>query len=339
MKELKNIMMTGLIMLVSSAILISCNGYQKDKIEVSNAPSDAVEVVKEIDSSDINGYDAGDFSMPENEDIEDHDESVQASAEEITASDPGKNAAISNATLPSPELNTPKKPMPIAEDENPKSTAPVLDHSTWDRLLKKHVDAAGDVHYSNFLEDKDTLNKYLEYLAKNPPTNSDSKNERLAYYINLYNAATVKLILDNYPVKSIKDIKNPWERSWVQVGDKQLSLGQIENDILRKMNEPRIHFAINCASYSCPKMISEAFTASKMGAQLERTTREFIRDEKRNKLSAELAQLSNIFDWYKDDFVKNGSLIDYINPYSGVEIAPNAKVTYLTYDWSLNDAK
>lgn len=215
----------------------------------------------------------------------------------------------------------------------------VLSHAAWNTLLKKYVDRAGNVDYGNFKSDAAALDSYLKYLAENVPMDGAPKNERLAYYINLYNAATVKLILDHYPVKSIKDIRSPWDKEWVEVGDEKLSLGHIEHKILRKMNEPRIHFAINCASYSCPKLMNDAFIAAKMESQLEEATQGFIQDTMRNRISAGELGLSNIFKWYKRDFTESGSLIDYIKPYTEVSIHEDADIDYLNYDWSLNEKK
>lgn len=213
------------------------------------------------------------------------------------------------------------------------------DHSKWNSLLIKYVNKKGDVDYKSFLGDISALNAYLDDLAANSPEKDWSKNEKLAYYINLYNAATVKLILDNYPTKSIKDIKNPWGKDWVKTGDGKISLGDIEHKILRKMNEPRIHFAINCASFSCPKLLNKAFTASKMEAQLEQVTLDFVNDKTRNSISEEKMRLSNIFKWYKKDFTENGSLVDYIKPYTKVEINSGTSIGYLKYDWNLNEIK
>ncbi|MCB0464964.1 MAG: DUF547 domain-containing protein, partial [Aequorivita sp.] len=134
-----------------------------------------------------------------------------------------------------------------------------VDHSQWDKLLKKYVNNAGFLDYKGFKNDRQKLDDYLKMLSEKEPTNDWSVQELLAYYINLYNAATVKLIVENYPVKSIKDIDGAWTKGRVTVGNKELSLGGIENGILRKMNEPRIHFAVNCASISCPKLMNEAY--------------------------------------------------------------------------------
>lgn len=212
-----------------------------------------------------------------------------------------------------------------------------IDHSKWDILLKRHVDDAGNVNYKSFAKDIKLLQNYLDYLAMNLPTDGAAKPQKLAYYINLYNAATVKLILDNYPTKSIKDIKNPWGKDIVQMGDEKISLGDLEHRILRKMDEPRIHFAINCASYSCPKLLNTAFTATNLEKLLEQTAKDFINDPKRNVLTKEKASLSEIFNWYKKDFTKNGSLIDYLNQYAAQKLTSNTKISYLNYNWGLNE--
>ncbi|KAA3620896.1 MAG: DUF547 domain-containing protein [Flavobacterium sp.] len=214
----------------------------------------------------------------------------------------------------------------------------IVDHSSWDKLLKKYVDTNGMVDYKGFQQDENALNAYLEMLSKSQPTESWNVEELLAYYINTYNAYTVKLILDNYPVKSIKDISGPWTSAIVPIGDKTLSLGGIENGILRKMNEPRIHFAINCASISCPKLLNEAFTASKIEDQLDRATKEFINSDK-NDINGSNAKLSSIFDWYRKDFIVHGEVdvISYINRYTTQRINKTASITYKNYNWNLNE--
>ena len=212
-------------------------------------------------------------------------------------------------------------------------------HSEWDALLKKHVNTTGDVNYKAFKADSDKLDAYLSFMGKNPIAENASKNEKLAYYINLYNAGTVQLILENYPTKSIKDISRPWDKDWVTIGNDKYSLGDIEHKILRKMNEPRIHFAINCASYSCPKLLNEAFTAAQMETQLEASATAFINDPKRNKIGAEEAQISEIFKWFKKDFTTEGSLKTYINKYADSKLLPKTKIKYLDYNWSLNESK
>lgn len=214
----------------------------------------------------------------------------------------------------------------------------IVDHSIWDGLLKKHVDKNGLVDYKGFQKDKAMLDEYLTMLSQHEPDDSWSVQELLVYYINTYNAYTVDLILDNYPVKSIKDINGPWTRGIVPIGDTDLSLGGIENGILRKMNEPRIHFAINCASFSCPKLQNEAYTISKIDQQLDKAASEFINSDK-NNIDSLKAELSSIFDWYRKDFIINGEVdvIGYINKYSKTKIKPGATISYKNYDWNLNE--
>jgi hypothetical protein len=213
-----------------------------------------------------------------------------------------------------------------------------LDHSQWDDLLKKHVDKDGLVNYKGFLEDRVALDSYLQMLSAQQPNEQWSVQELLAYYINLYNAYTVDLIVDNYPVKSIKNINGPWTRGIVPIGKNNLSLGGIENGVLRKMNEPRIHFAINCASISCPILLNEAYTAAKINEQLDKAVAGFINGNK-NEINAANPKLSSIFDWYSKDYKVNGTtnVIAYINQYSEVKIKPNTILSYLEYDWNLNE--
>lgn len=214
-----------------------------------------------------------------------------------------------------------------------------VDYSTWDKLLKKYVDKDGNVDYGNFQSELGLLNSYLEQQTKNPVSEYDTNESKLVYYINLYNAATVKLILDNYPISSIKDLKGPWNKQVITIRGKQLSLGDIEHNILRKMDEPRIHFAINCASYSCPKLLNEAFTVEQLEEQLEKTARNFINDPNKNILKKEQTKLSQIFKWYKKDFTETMSLMDYINQYSTIKMAKDTDIEYTNYDWSLNESK
>lgn len=212
-----------------------------------------------------------------------------------------------------------------------------VDHTAWDILLKKYVDDKGNVNYKEWKTEKGELIDYLDYLAKNPISNTAEKEEQLAYYINLYNAGTVQLILENYPLKSIKNIFRPWGKDRLMIGDDNYSLSEIEHGILRRMNEPRIHFAINCASFSCPKLINEAYVASKMDEQLEAATFQFINDSTKNNITGNSVQLSRIFKWYKGDFDQQKSLVDYLNVYSNIKIKLDAEIDFLTYDWSLNE--
>ena len=218
-----------------------------------------------------------------------------------------------------------------------KSSAKPLNHQNWNALLQKHVSSKGNVDYKGFRKDAKELQLYLDELAANVPQKTDTKEAVLAYWINAYNAYTVKLILDNYPVKSIKDIKDPWGKKFFTLGSKKYSLEEIEHEILRKMNEPRIHFAINCASFSCPNLLNEAFVASKLDKQLETAAKSFVTDKSKNTIAADKVEISKIFDWFSDDFKTNGTIIDFLNKYSIIKINKNAKVKYKEYNWNLNE--
>lgn len=213
-------------------------------------------------------------------------------------------------------------------------------HNAFSKVLTKHVSNQGWVNYDQLVDEKSSVSDYLAFLSNNVPKESASKDVKLSFYINLYNAATLFLVVDNYPVQSIKDIgglfQSPFKLKFILLGEEIYSLDDIEKGILIPINEPRIHFAINCASYSCPKLLSEAFEASTLDSQLEKVTKEFINSNE-NKITSSLLQLSKIFQWYKSDFeTDNQTLIDFLNQYSNIKILPNAKISYQSYNWDLN---
>lgn len=234
-------------------------------------------------------------------------------------------------------IESPNKVIPLPPKPPKQGSLATFSHSRWNTLLQKHVSDQGNVNYQQFKNDKTTLAVYIDALSENVPTDSWSKQEKLAYWINAYNALTVDLILRNYPIKSIKDIKNPWEQRLWKLGKKWYNLDEIEHQILRKMDEPRIHFAIVCASYSCPKLQNKAFTADNLEAQLTNATQVFLNDSKRNEISLNNLKLSKIFKWFSKDFKQNGSLIDFINKYTETNISKDAKISFKDYNWDLND--
>lgn len=231
-----------------------------------------------------------------------------------------------------------------------KTVANAPSHEIWNELTKKHVRENGMVDYKGFLADKAKLQVYLDLLSNNAPDKSKwSREEQLAYWINAYNAFTIKLIIDNYPLESIQDlhptfkipgVNTVWHKKFFKIGGEEASLDQIEHDILRKeFDEPRIHFAINCASFSCPPLRNEAFTADKLEKQLVEMATQFINDNNRNQISTNEAEVSKIFSWFTKDFTKKGSLREYLNKYSKVKLKEDADIDYMDYDWSLNDIK
>ena len=219
----------------------------------------------------------------------------------------------------------------------PKSEAAVINHATWNTLLQKNVSKNGTVNYKGFQKDGKALSTYLSELAASVPTKSWSRNATLAYWINAYNAYTVKLIVDNYPTKSIKNLNDPWGKKFIVLAGKNYSLEGIENEILRKMDEPRIHFAINCASVSCPNLLNEAFTDAKLEQQLKAVSKSFINDKTKNTITANKIEVSKIFDWFAGDFKSKGGVINFLNDYSNTKISSNAQVNFKEYDWNLNE--
>lgn len=215
-------------------------------------------------------------------------------------------------------------------------TAKKADHSAWDQLLRKYVSQTGTVNYKGFKSDQKALEVYLKELRENPVQENWTKAEKMAYWINAYNAFTIQLIVDNYPVSSIMDLYGgkAWDVEWIELGNKKYTLNNIENDILRpKYKDARIHFAVNCAAQSCPPLLNRAWTAANLERYFEQQAKSFINNSRYNKLSSDAVQISKIFEWYAGDF---GNIVDYLNKYAEVKINKNAKVSYLEYDWKLN---
>ncbi|MEM7600999.1 MAG: DUF547 domain-containing protein [Verrucomicrobiota bacterium] len=219
-----------------------------------------------------------------------------------------------------------------------------FDHSDFDSLLKRYVDSKGQVNYATLKSNRAGLDSYLEKTGAVPESTfkSWSRDEQLAFLINVYNAETLQLIVDNYPTESIKKLggllSSPWKKKEVILFGEKATLDQVEHDIIRVdyADEPRIHFALVCAAKGCPPLRAEAFVASRLDAQLDNQTKTFLTDNEKNRIEGETLYLSSIFDWYGDDFTKNGrTLNDYVDPYMNGS-AVGKKIEFTTYDWSLN---
>lgn len=225
----------------------------------------------------------------------------------------------------------------VIKKEKILQTAPeVFNHSGWDQLLTKHVTANGRVSYEGFRNDKGILRDYIASLGANMPSENWSREDKLAYWMNAYNAMTVDLIVRNLPIESIKDIDKPWNQRLWKLGDKWYNLDEIEHQILRKMGDARIHFGINCASFSCPPLLNSAFTSENVERQLDGVARTFVNDTKRNQISENTIKISKIFSWFAKDFKSDGSLIDFLNRYSETTISSKARKSYMDYNWTLN---
>ena len=229
----------------------------------------------------------------------------------------------------------------------PNITSTPISHEIFNGLLKKYVSVSGEVNYGGFKKEEKELKKYLDLVSTNEPAKNWSENEKLAYWINAYNAFTIQLILNHAGdnLKSIKDIgarikipfvNTPWDVKFINIGGKKMDLNNIEHGIIRKaFKEPRIHFALVCAAKSCPPLRNEAFEASRLDQQLNSQAEKFINDPSKNKISKSDVSVSKIFDWYGGDF-KPTPIIDILNKYSKTKIEPKTKISYNTYDWALN---
>jgi len=231
-----------------------------------------------------------------------------------------------------------------------------VDHTRLTRVLREFVDSTGDVDYAGLRARADSLLRpYLRRLAE---TDVDAlgRKARLAFWINAYNAHTLKLIADHYPVENIwavtpgpaapKDENSPFDLEVGRVADTMRTLNEIEHEIIRpRFDEPRIHFALVCAAKSCPRLRREAYTGPRLDAQLEAQTRTFFQDEGKNRIPAGEGRiaLSRILKWYGEDFGDSpADLQRFIAPYFDGRVADRLAaadydVRFRAYDWALND--
>lgn len=245
--------------------------------------------------------------------------------------------------------------------------AQAFDHAAWDGLLKRNVvlvrgGVASQVRYDGMARDRAALKTYLAGAGKVSRATFDgwSKPDQLAFLINVYNAATVELILTAYPnVKSIKDLgtlfQGPWAKPFVTLLGKTVSLDDIEHGMIRgsgRYNDPRIHFAVNCASIGCPALGRAAFRGAILDAQLDAAAKGFLGDRTRNRVQGDGVAVSSIFKWYRGDFEKGWrgakTLPAFFALYAdslGLSPAAAAKakagqlsVSFLDYNWQLNKA-
>lgn len=205
-----------------------------------------------------------------------------------------------------------------------------------DALLQNHVSAEGTVNYKAIKSDP-TFERCISTFRNMAPEDSWSKVKKMSFWINVYNVFTIKLMVDNYPLESIRDLKEPWHKKFIELKGVKYSLDQIENEILRPtFNDPRIHFAINCASVSCPRLNNRAFFDTSLDRMLDQLTRDFLSDKSKNKIGPKEYELSPIFDWFSSDFEKAGGVVKFINRFSKIKIPADATPTFLEYDWGIN---
>ena len=224
-------------------------------------------------------------------------------------------------------------------------THTTVDHRLYGALLKKYVHH-GVVNYQGFKNEEKLLDHYLKVL-ENTETKILSRHEQFAFYINAYNAWTIKFILSGYPgITSIKDLgsifRSPWKKKICRIDGTVITLDDIEHEILRpRFEDPRVHFAINCASKGCPPLISEPYNGSILDRQLDESTAAFLNNSERNRLDGNVLYVSKIFKWFPKDFRNDvvGFFMKYVTEDIRTRLEQtrgNIAIDYLDYDWSLN---
>ncbi len=266
--------------------------------------------------------------------------------------------ALAALVLHAPNLAA-ADPLSVFATPNPGSSVSV-DHSGWTKLLQAYVmdDGTGlnRVNYSAFKKEGHVMLKaYVAALERTDVTKLD-RAEQFAFWANLYNAKTVDIVLDKYPVKSIKDISlgggllaavtgGPWKAKVVKVSGVELSLDDIEHGILRPFfKDSRVHYAVNCASVGCPNLGREAFTAANLDAQLDAAAKVYVNSPRGISVSGGKVTASSIYSWFQADF--GGSeqgVLDHVRKYAEPALKQKldgvSKISDFNYDWTLNDAK
>ncbi|UZO81244.1 DUF547 domain-containing protein [Aquimarina sp. ERC-38] len=331
-------MKTGFIYLTTIFFLLSCSSntsFGQEKNKGSNE--------KKVSDSTISKKTEANKTIPEDSAVTD------AVKKRNLDTESKNNQKVNRPPIPIEEKapdNFPEETIPKKEKvavarsvdkDKSNQTKIASQHALWNELLSKHVTDQGKVNYKGFQQDQQKLDTYLKMLSNKVPSEEDTKNSKLAFWMNAYNAFTIKLILDNYPITSIKDIKDPWGQRFFQLGEERYNLNDVEHKVLRKLGDPRIHFGINCASVSCPALSNKAFTTDNVQKQLDVLTKQFINNTTYNSINEDRVEISKIFNWFSKDFKTEGSLIDFLNQYATTTIRPNAKISYKDYNWQLNN--
>ncbi len=222
-------------------------------------------------------------------------------------------------------------PQKISED------APRMNYTLWKQVLDKYVDESGLVNYAGIKKNPKEFNAFVKKLEGWHLTNSTAQQELMSFWINVYNVFAIKLVLDNYPLDSIKDVSKPWDTKFFTIMGREMSLGMVEHEILRNFGDARIHFAINCASKSCPPIAKIPYTARNLDMLLDKQTKKYINNSNNNIINKNEYKLSQLFKWFKKDFVAHsGSVKEFVNQYSKVKISSQSSSGFIRYNWDLN---
>lgn len=236
--------------------------------------------------------------------------------------------------------------VPTCKVKDVKSDSKPITHEIFDKEIKKYVNEDGWVDYESWVKDTSQLITYLELVETHHPNEKNwSRDERLAYWINAYNAYTIQLILRHWPLESIKDIKDGtgfinsvWDIKFIKIEGETYDLNNLEHGIIRpKFEDQRIHAAVNCASVSCPVLRDEAFIAEKLDAQLDDQARRWFKSSRNDLSVPSNPKLSSILKWYSSDFKWNdGSVEQFVEKYGDVKLPTDVSFEYLPYNWGIN---
>lgn len=213
-----------------------------------------------------------------------------------------------------------------------------VDLTDYNKFLKENVSAKGIVNYDKVLKNIDKLNAITSNFAKISPNAGWTASEKKAYWINFYNANIIKILAENYPIKSINYIQDAFHKKIVDYVGAKISLDNIEHEILRKLGDPRVHFALYSTAVSSPMLKRTAYMPDTIEKDLGMATSEFLNDPTKNQIDTEITRLSKIFEWYQDDFASTNDMINFINIHLG---APKIKldktrISYNEFNWSLH---
>jgi hypothetical protein len=235
---------------------------------------------------------------------------------------------------------------PYWDSSNNKSEI-IVDHSLWQKFLDQYLVIEGEntlIRYAQVnQQDKAHLDNYIDYLRHTDPRQL-TRSQQYPYWVNLYNALTVKIILDAYPISSITKLGGffsfgPWDEVVTQIEGKEITLNDIEHRILRPIwQDPRTHYAINCASLGCPNLQSQAFTQANSDSLLNKAAGEFINSSKGVLINNQEIQLSSIYDWFSNDFGTQEQLFAHLKKYRPTISTENKQIEY-DYNWLLNEKK
>ena len=343
--------MPYLLLLILSATLFAC-GAPANESDDPQSVETTDQSVEPVASGELATTDGEVLASPNTEQGDPEAEEVVV----IETSAPDRNARLDDVTPSEPSVQpvegtspeVVRVEVPVANnselnDESSAEASPeemesvnevAIATDAWGRLLVSNVNSRGGVNYQGIKASMEVLDSYLDVTSSGPPSGTLAAR---AYWINQYNAYTIKLILDNWPVVSIMDLHGgkAWDVKWIEIAGESLSLNQIEFEKLRPgQTDARIHFAVNCAAASCPPLYNRLFTASNLDSTLERLAKSFINNRRYNNVSSTPWQLSRIFDWYAGDF---GNVLEFIEArIEGEAGSPGDAPGFLEYDWSLN---